>query len=393
MTAVARPATGLALRLAPQRLIMAMFFVQAAALNNWFPRIPDIQAQLGLTPGQLAIALLGMPIGGLIGTAIAARVIEKITARQTLGYGFIFYGAIAVLPGWAWSLPALFAILFMAGIAYVIIDVAANVEATRIQDAIGRRILATCHGFWSLGSVLGLVAGSAFAEWQVEVRWHLLVAILVIVPIGFVIARALPQFEPKPANERVRPPFAALPSLPMLGLCVFAFGAIVGELTARNWGAVYLRETIGASAAATGVGFAAFSLFMTAGRLAGDRLTDRFGIVTLGRVCAALAVIGVVALVAANNLFLAVIGLAAMGAGVSVAFPLAITAAAGFGGGRSPAVNVAALSLVAYSGSLIGAPLVGFVADQWGLRVGLAAILPLVVLSAVFAGSLRPKAL
>ena len=50
---------------------------------------------------------------------------------------------------------------------------------------------------------------------------------------------------------------------------------------------------------------------------------------------------------------------------------------------------MASLSLIAYSGSLIGPPLVGFVADNAGLRVGLATLLPLMVLSALFAGSLR----
>ena len=38
------------------RLIMAVFFVQAVALDNWFPRIPDVQQRLGLGPGELSIA-------------------------------------------------------------------------------------------------------------------------------------------------------------------------------------------------------------------------------------------------------------------------------------------------------------------------------------------------
>ena len=61
---------------------------------------------------------------------------------------------------------------------------------------------------------------------------------------------------------------------------------------------------------------------MAAGRLGGDRLADRFGPVALGRFCAATALVGVVALVAANGLPLALFGFAAIGLGVSVGFPL-----------------------------------------------------------------------
>ncbi len=129
---------------------------------------------------------------------------------------------------------------------------------------------------------------------------------------------------------------------------------------------------------------------MAAGRLAGDWLTDRFGPVALGRFCAFTAIVGMAALVFANNLPLAFAGFAAIGFGVSVGFPLSVSAAAAVGD-RPPALNVASVVLVAYSGSLVGPPLVGFVADGAGLRIGLGALLPLMVLSALFAGALRPS--
>ena len=41
--------------------------------------------------------------------------------------------------------------------------------------------------------------------------------------------------------------------------------------------------------------------------------------------------------------------------------------------------------------AIVGPPLVGFVAQGAGLRAGLAAILPLMLLSALFAGSLKRR--
>jgi MFS family permease len=120
----------------------------------------------------------------------------------------------------------------------------------------------------------------------------------------------------------------------------------------------------------------------------GDRLADTLGPVAVGRLCAGAAVAGVLAVVFAGNLTVAIAGFALLGVGVSVGFPLAVSAAAALPE-RTPAANVASLSLIAYSSTLVGPPLVGFIAESGGLRFGLAAILPLMVLSALFAGALR----
>lgn len=374
--------------LTPARLVMAAFFAQAVVLNNWFPRIPDVQAKLGIGPAELSLALLGMPVGGLIATMLAARVIERFSARRAIMGGFVAFGVMQLLPGWAWNVPSLFAALLLMGAAFVVMDVATNIEASRIEAELGRRILSTCHGFWSLGSMLGLVMGAGFAQLEIDTRWHLLIVQVVVAPIGVLIASRLPQLATTaPAQDR-RAPVITLPTASMVGLCIFAFGVVLGELTTRNWGAVYLRDVLGASPAGTGVGFAAFSLGMAVFRLLGDRLADTFGPVALGRFCAAVAVVGVSMVILAGNLPVAIAGFALLGVGVSVGFPLAVGAAAALPE-RSPAANVASLALIAYSSTLVGPPLVGFVAESGSLRLGLAAILPLMILSALFAGSLR----
>jgi MFS family permease len=367
---------------------MLTFFIQSAEVNNFYPRLPDIQHHLAIGPAELALALLGMPVGGFFGTMVVARVIERFSARGAIIGGFVVFTLCQFLPGWAWNVPSLAAVLFLMGGTYVMIDIATNVEVARIQDELGRRIMATCHGFWSLGSMLGVVMGFQFAQFGIDTRWHLLITGLIFLPLGLWVASALPKLERK--TPVARAPAVSLPSHAMIGLCIFAFGVLLAELTARNWGAVYLREVIGTPPGIAAIAFGSFSLFMAIGRLSGDYLTDRFGAVALGRFCAAMAVIGVLVLLAAGNIAVATLGFAALGIGVSVGFPLAVTAAAQLGD-RPPAVNVAALAVIAYVGSIVGPPLVGFVAQGAGLRWGLAAILPLMILSALFGGSLRKR--
>lgn len=373
----------------PARLVMLTFFIQSAEVNNFYPRIPDLQAKLGIGPAELSLALLGIPIGGFVGTLLVARLIEKLTPRGTIMVGYVAFTLVQFLPGWAWNVPTLAAVLFLMGGTYVSIDISTNVEAARVQEEGGRRIMSTCHGFWSLGQILGIVLGFQFAQFAVDTRWHLLITGLVALPLGLWVASALPSVPRKAPVERS--PIVSLPSRAMVGLCIFAFGVLLAELTTRNWGAVYLREVIGTSPGVATFAFGSFSLAMAIGRLSGDALTDRFGPVALGRFCAVMAVVGVLVLLAASNIYVATIGFAALGIGVSLGFPLAVTAAAGLGD-RAPSTNVAALAVIAYIGSIVGPPLVGFVAEGAGLRWGLAAILPLMILSALFGGSLRKRA-
>jgi MFS family permease len=76
----------------------------------------------------------------------------------------------------------------------------------------------------------------------------------------------------------------------------------------------------------------------------------------------------------------AYVGFALMGAGTSVVFPLAMSAAAQRHD-RPAAINVAALSQLAFTAFLLAPPLLGMVAEAWGIRWAFGVCLPLVVLS------------
>ncbi len=375
--------------LTPPRLIMAVFFLEAVAITNWFPRIPDVQQRLGLSPGELSICLLAMSLGTFVMTIFNGPLIARFSARTVMTVGVCTCYPLLALPGLAWNGPSLFVFLFVLGLVYVLIDVGMNVEAARIQDAAGRRILSTCHGFWSIGAFVGSIMGAQFAEAGVPTWLHLLIVGLVLVPVSLMTVRALPVIPRQTAPAAGKRPVIAFPTLALAGVCLYIFGAVLAELSARNWGAAFLRDVLGTSAAATGWGLGLLSLMMAVGRFGGDRLTDRFGPAGLGRFCALTGVAGMVALAFANGLPMALVGFAAIGFGISLGFPLSVTAAAQHRD-RPASINVASVALIAYSGSLVGPPLVGFVADAAGLRFGLAALLPLMLVSALAAGSLAP---
>ena len=93
----------------------------------------------------------------------------------------------------------------------------------------------------------------------------------------------------------------------------------------------------------------------------------------------------------ALNPAIALAGFSLLGAGTAVIFPLAVSAAAQRKD-RPAAVNVAALAKLSFVVFLVAPPLLGAVAEFFGIRVSFGIGLPLVVLSWFMVRSLRPNA-
>ncbi len=142
-------------------------------------------------------------------------------------------------------------------------------------------------------------------------------------------------------------------------------GALI-EGAPVDWSALRL-ERMGAGPGTAALGLAAFMAGMLAGRLVGDRLTDRHGRVAVLRGGMALAAAGLAAgaLIDAPAVF--GLGLVLAGFGASGFFPLAFSAAANVSG-VAPGVGAATVSLAARLGFLVEPLAVGALAEVIGLR-------------------------
>jgi MFS family permease len=159
-----------------------------------------------------------------------------------------------------------------------------------------------------------------------------------------------------------------------------------------DWSALYLRMNLGAAPATAAWSFAAFSLTMAIGRLAGDRLVARFGpagLVVAGALIGALT-LGAALLAAAP--VAAVLGFAGMGIGLANVAPIVFSAA-----GRlpelAPGIGIAAVSTAGYCGFLAGPPLIGLVAEASDLPVALGLVAGTVGLMTLGAAALQRDAM
>jgi MFS family permease len=132
------------------------------------------------------------------------------------------------------------------------------------------------------------------------------------------------------------------------------------------------------------VALAVFLTFMTAGRIFGTVLLDRYGRVTVLRLMFVLAIVGCLLVVFAPT-SLAFVGAAVWGVGASLGFPVGMSAA-GDDPARAP-MRISVVSTIGYGAFLGGPVLLGFLGDHVGvlkalLVVGVVSLVALLVVPA-----------
>lgn len=373
--------------LSPQRLTMLVFFLQPIAFGSWLPRIPEVQHALGLGPAGLAFALLGLPCGTLLTLPFAGPLVGKIGPRMAILAGFALYTLAASLPAFANTPTMLFIALMLAGSTISFVELGLNVQADAVEKSTGSIIMTKSHGFWSIGIMVGSLVGSGLAALGLEAKWAIMLVAILVLPVALFAANALPPAIAEPPKAEGQRSAWSLPSWALLGICLFVFGITMTEGAMADWSAIFLRDVLGAEKGLVGLGYSVFAMMVAAGRFGGDSLKQRFGAVNTARICGTLALAGACVLFIAPNTIIALLGFAIIGVGVSVGFPLAVTAAASLTD-RSASANVAILSFVALLGFLVGPPVIGFVAEHAGMRLAIACLLPVLLVSLLLTGRL-----
>ncbi|WP_199514537.1 MFS transporter [Nucisporomicrobium flavum] len=356
--------------------VAAVFLTNGALFANLVPRYPEVKESLDLSNALLGTALAAGPLGALTGGLFASAVIRRIRSARAGAFGIpliaLGFLLVAVVPSW-WALAA---VLLLADAADAIVDVAQNAHGLRVQRLYGRSIVNSFHGVWSIGAVLGGLMGSAAAGLGIPLLVHLVVAGVLFSVVALVAYRFLlpgpddTEREPAPPAPRAFPRTAVWMLAALGGLALF--GSLVEDAGA-SWGALFLTEDLGATAATAGLAFVALQVAMTVGRLLGDRAVDRFGQRTVTRTGGAVAAAGMGVALAFPSVGTALAGFALAGLGTATLVPAAMHTADELPG-LPPGAGLTIVSWVLRVGFLASPPVVGLVADHSSLRVGLLSV-------------------
>ncbi|RPF27478.1 MFS transporter [Georgenia muralis] len=371
----------------------AVFTLNGLVFANWVSRLPAVRDALDLTPARLGILLLVGSVGSVLALPLTGAVVQRIGTRRTVvlaatlnvvSFAFV---AVAVGIGEVGLLaPALFA--GQAGIAAW--DVSMNLEGGAVEQALGRAIMPRFHAGFSLGTVLGAGMGALAALAGISVMVHLLVVLgLIYVAVLLSVRAFLP--DPPPAGERHhgwRTTFRAWTERRTLLVGLVVLAAALTEGAANDWLALAVVDGFGTTNAVGAVGFGIFVTAMTAMRLVGTELLDRYGRVPVLRLSTALALVGLLLFTLSPAMLPALAGAVLWGLGAALGFPVGMSAAS-----DEPvhaAARVSVVSSIGYTAFLAGPPLLGLLAEQVGYRLSLLAIAVPLVLGLALVPAARP---
>lgn len=378
------------LNLAPQHRVYAGFAIYSFSMGNIFPRLPDIKAAMGVEEGALGLGLIGAPTGTLIALTLAAPLLERIGFRRALLAVIPLVALTYAIAVHASGPLALFFLLIPVGMMIGCTEIILNVEADRTEAHVGFRIMNRAHSFWSFGFFGAGLFGGTLAQFGVSPQMQL----GLVVPISLVgMALCLGGYQPSPARAAestdAAPRFAR-PTLPILVLVAVTISAMLLEGASMDWSAIYMRGVFDAGPFLAGLVVATFALSQALTRFFADHFVEKHSPSDVARLLLCGLMLGLVMVFFSPSATVSLIGFALMGAGTAVIFPLAISAAAQRTD-RAASINVAALAQISFVIFLLGPPLLGYVAEHFGIRWAFGIGLPLVAVSIAMAGSLGRK--
>ena len=372
---------------APRR-VFAGFAVYAFALGSIFPRLGEVQHAMGVQTGALGLGLIGAPAGTLIALTFAGPFLDRIGFRKALLLAIPLLAVLYAIAVHAPSPAVLFVLLLPAGLIIGCIEIILNLEADRVEHAVGYRIMNRSHAFWSIGFFGAGLFGAAMAGVGVSPQLHL----GLVVPIATIlIAILMGDFQPaphRPGNTDQEPPKFAAPTGPILILVAFTLSAMLLEGASIDWSAIYMRDVFGASPFMAGMAVATFAFCHATARFFADGMVDKTSPTLVARTQLYILLVGCLFVYFAPVAGVAMAGFALMGVGSSTMFPLAMSAAAQRTD-RAAAINVAALAQFSFMIFLLAPPLLGFVAEHFGIRMSFGIAIPLILVSLLTAGVLR----
>ncbi|MGN7799954.1 MFS transporter [Leifsonia sp. 22587] len=384
--------------------VFVIFILSGLAMATWVARIPGVRDDLGLgkDPSAVGLLILGMSVGAIAGLSVSSPLLVRFGPHKGMVGGLVIVAIGTLSIGFGsttfHSVPLVAIGLILLGFGNGMVDVMMNVEATAVEREIGKTLLPLMHACFSLGTVFGAGIGALAAWLLVPVAWHLLGIAVVIVVVAVVAIRFIPreaelgddaeQTERIPFGERFRTSLAVWADWRLILIGVVMLGMAFGEGSANDWISLAVVDGHGQTNSVGAVVFGFFVAAMTVGRVVGGPIVDRIGRVAAIRITAGMGAVGLVLFIVGGPMWVVVIGTVLWGFGVSLGFPLGMSAAAD--GAANPAARVSAVAIIGYCAFLAGPPLIGFLGQHFGLLNALFLVLALLVAAFLAAPAVRP---
>ena len=343
--------------------ISSFFFIAGICFASWASRIPNIKLQLGLSEAALGGLLFALPIGSMSSLPISGWLVSKFGSKKIMQISSLTYPILLIGIGYSYSIVQLAVLLYLFGLFGNMMNISVNTQAVGVEHLYKRTIMASFHGVWSLAGFTGAAIGTIMIGFTISPLIHFIIIAILTSAISLIAqSKAIEKDENKTGSS-----FFAKPDIVLFKLGLIAFCCMAAEGTMFNWSGVYFQKIVMAPASLITLGYAAFMCSMATGRFIGDKLVANFGKKKILHASGIVIATGLLIAVIFPSLLVATIGFLLVGFGVSSVVPL-VYSQAGKSSKLSPGMALAAVSSIGFLGFLVGPPMIGFIAEAFGLQ-------------------------
>ncbi|MEZ7132884.1 MFS transporter [Nonomuraea sp. AD125B] len=367
----------------------AVFALQGLSFASLLVQVANLQTKHGIDDGTLTLLLLIVPVFAGVGSMAAGTYAARHGSRPLLRVAQPAVAVAVVLAGLAPNVPLLIPVLLVFGVSVGAVDAGMNMQGVAVERRYGVQVLNGFHCVWSVLSLAGALWASAASG--LPLHWIMAIPMVVVVAGSLYAGPRLCTKEEEQPESEVSPLGGSLPWRPLIPLCLAMAFLYIGDASVSNFNTVLMKNELHASASVIPLAYAAYQATTLAVRLGGDVAARRWGPAAIVRIGAVIATAGFLGVVLAQNQVLGIVAFGLTGVGLAVVGPQSFSAA----GKLDPAgtgVAIARVNLFNYIGFILGAAMIGGIAEAANYRVAYAA--PLVLAAAIFllAPAFQPKA-
>lgn len=375
--------------------VFTVFGLNGFLLAMWVVHIPSITDRTGVAKSTLGMFILLMAGSGIVGMRVAGPLADRFGSRRLVGAAAVIASVAVLGPGSATGPMTLAIALCCFGFGNGALDVSMNTQAVHVERGYGRPIMSAFHALFSGGGLLGSLLGAA----TLRAGWDPRMTLALAATGGVLLTAALvprllrdsetqPQPVPPDTGERIATGLdpGRAHRRKVLALAAIAFAVLLAEGVAGDWSTLQMREHLGVDEATAALAFGAFSVTMTGGRLAADRVSGAFGRVVVVRYGTLLAALGFAVITVSPWAPLSLLGWAMAGLGLSGTVPQIFTAAGNLGSATA-ATDMARVFSLGYLGLLAGPAVIGWLSALVPLTATFLVPLAAMVACCVYAGA------
>lgn len=356
-----------------------IFFFNGFLYVSWAARTPLIQKMFDLDYDQLGFMLLSSSLGSVLAMPIAGFLINKYGSRiVTIGTAILFYISIPSFT-LATNYYQLIGFFFFMGASVGTMDVAMNGQAVEVERKMDKPIMSFFHAMFSIGMMVAAASVSLIEKINIGLQQHLFIVSIIAFVIFIINIRHLIADDVVTTSETAEAEKKFyFPTGILIVYGLIAFCCMLGEGAMAEWTANYMKQVALSSDVLAPIGLFSFSGAMTIGRLLGDRARYSFGDRNLILYGGILATMGLSICIIFPLPVVVIVGLFIVGIGLSTVVPIVYSLAGNIPGVKA-GVGISAVTTIGYSGFLFGPPIIGMLAEYFGLRISWAFVLLLFI--------------